>query len=308
MHVLVLGAGISGLSSAVRLFEAGHTVEIWARDRPRETTSAVAAAIWYPYRAAPADKVSRWGAVTFHELVRLAANPETGVTLREGFELFREPAGDPFWASAVPGFRRATAAELPAGYVDGYAMRLPVADMSIYLGWLEQRVTAGGANFIQRSIGHLGEARGAADVVVNCTGLGAREVAKDAEVFGVRGQVQVVNAPQVSSFFIDDLTTTYIIPRVCDVVLGGTADEYVEENVVDPAAAASIRERCAQIVSGLEGAPVIANRVGIRPCRPAIRLEREVVDGIRVVHNYGHGGAGVTLSWGCADDVAALVG
>ena len=53
-RVIVVGAGVIGLSCAVRLLEAGHRVDVLARDLPRETTSAVAAAIWYPYRAWPA--------------------------------------------------------------------------------------------------------------------------------------------------------------------------------------------------------------------------------------------------------------
>ncbi len=66
MRVIVVGAGVVGLTSAVRLLEAGHRVDVVARDLPLETTSAVAAAIWYPYRALPRDKVTSLG----HDVVR----------------------------------------------------------------------------------------------------------------------------------------------------------------------------------------------------------------------------------------------
>lgn len=98
-----------------------------------------------------------------------------------------------------------------------------------------------------------------------------------------------------------------IIPRLSSVVLGGTADENVEDMNVDVEAAASIRDRCIQLVPELAGAKPLADRVGIRPCRSTVRLELEWVQGCRVVHNYGHGGSGVTLSWGCAADVVALL-
>jgi D-amino-acid oxidase len=94
---------------------------------------------------------------------------------------------------------------------------------------------------------------------------------------------------------------------VSDVVLGGTADERVDDATLDPTTAAALRRRCEALVPELEGAEVVADRVGIRPCRSAVRLEAESVDGVRVVHNYGHGGSGVTLSWGCAEEVVALV-
>ena len=59
-RVIVVGAGVVGLSCAVRLLEAGHRVDVVARDLPLETTSAVAAALWYPYRALPQDRVTAW--------------------------------------------------------------------------------------------------------------------------------------------------------------------------------------------------------------------------------------------------------
>ena len=60
MHLRVLGCGVSGLSSGIRLLEAGHSVELWARELPPHTTSDVAAAVWYPYRAFPQDRVNVW--------------------------------------------------------------------------------------------------------------------------------------------------------------------------------------------------------------------------------------------------------
>ena len=306
MQIVVIGAGVSGLSSALRLVEAGHAVHVCARQRPHETTSAVAAAIWYPYRAEPAGRVRDWAGVTLHEFVRLSADRSTGIVMRDGLELFRDPVDDPPWASVVPGFRRPVRDELPSGYADGYAMRLPVIDMSIYLGWLERRVLAAGAGFIERTIDSLGEMSGEADLVVNCTGLGARDLCHDQELFGVRGQIIVVEASDVSEFRFDEATVTYIIPRLHDVVLGGTAEEHVYDTRVDEASAASIRAHCGRLIPLLSNAPARAHKVGIRPCRASVRLELERLDGMPVVHNYGHGGAGVTLSWGCADEVASL--
>ena len=284
MRVIVIGAGVSGLSSAIRLLEAGQDVEIVAREAPAQTTSAVAAAIWYPYRAAPAERMLTWGSATY-----------------------REPAPDPWWAATVSGFRHARPDELPEGFADGYRMRLPVADMSIYLGWLEREVLRLGGRITRRTVERIADLADTAEVVVNCAGLGARELVGDRSLFGVRGQVSVVDAPDVSRFVFDQSAMTVVIPRVSDVVIGVTAEEQVEEVAVDPSVATALRTRAAQLVPTLATARVLADRAGIRPCRPTIRLEREVVDGLPLVHNYGHGGAGVTLSWGCANEVARLV-
>jgi D-amino-acid oxidase len=69
--------------------------------------------------------------------------------------------------------------------------------------------------------------------------------------------------------------------------------------------AEAIRERCIALVPALKDATVLEHKVGLRPGRKEVRLELEPLANNRaVIHNYGHGGAGFTLSWGCAAEVA----
>jgi D-amino-acid oxidase len=94
-----------------------------------------------------------------------------------------------------------------------------------------------------------------------------------------------------------------VIPRRNEVLLGGSA-VLVDPDAVHaplPAITARILDRCR--ASGFDPGAVLYERVGLRPIRPEVRLEREG----RIVHNYGHGGAGYTLSWGCAEDVVKAV-
>jgi D-amino-acid oxidase len=126
----------------------------------------------------------------------------------------------------------------------------------------------------------------------------------------VRGQVVVVDQAGIDEWIVDDgdgPVLTYVVPRVDDVVVGGTAEEGVDDLAVDPATAEGILDRATALVPALAGARVLGHKVGLRPARPTVRLEVEGRDGRTVVHCYGHGGAGVTLSWGCAADVTALV-
>src|SRR5690242_17892640 len=99
--VLVLGAGVIGLTTAAVLQDAGLRVEIWTRDDPLATTSAVAAAIWYPYLAEPRDRVQRWAAATFAKLRELAEDPATGVTMLRAIEVLAHPEPEPFWGAAA---------------------------------------------------------------------------------------------------------------------------------------------------------------------------------------------------------------
>ena len=299
-RVVVVGAGVVGLSCAIRLLESGHRVDVVARDLPRETTSAVAAAIWYPYRALPQDRVTAWAARsygTFDDLARSA--PESGVRLTPGTEVFRTPQPEPWWRSAVPSLERVV--DLPDGYADGWGFSAPVVDMSVYLGWLAKRLDSLGGTLTRLNLRDL--PRGA-DLVVNCSGLGARLLGGDRSVVPVRGQVVYLEQVGLDRWWLDSPGPTYVVPREHDIVVGGTAEEGDWSRTPSPELARGILERATRLVPALREAKVLRHKVGLRPVRPAVRLER--ID--EVIHCYGHGGAGVTLSWGCADEVAAIAG
>jgi D-amino-acid oxidase len=311
MRVAVVGAGISGLTCALRLREAGHEVEVVTAAPAAHTTSAVAAALWYPYRALPREAVTRWSAVTYEVLVALSAVPDAGVRLRTGRELLRDRQPDPWWRDAVPALERVPVAELPPGYRDGYLLRVPVVDMSVHLPWLVRRLAAVGVQLRTQHLTDLAGASATADVVVDCAGLGARALAHDHALVPVRGQVVVVEQVGIEQWLLaqeDDEALTYVVPRERTVVLGGTAQAGVTSLEPDPPTAAAVLDRCTTLVPALRGARVLEHKVGLRPVRPAVRLEAGLLDdGRPVVHDYGHGGAGVTLSYGCASDVVDLV-
>jgi len=306
-RVVVVGAGVIGLTSAVRLAEAGHEVGVLARDLPHESTSAVAAALWYPYLAAPQDRVTAWAARSYDVFGELAADPATGVRMQSGTELFRSPKPDPWWGTAVSSLRRVTPTDgLPTGYVDGWTFVAPVIEMPTYLDWLVARLAALGGTLTRMTLGGLAPTGdGRADVVVDAAGLGARLFAGDRSVVPVRGQVVVVEQVGLREWWLDTdgPMPTYVVPRTNDIVVGGTEEHGEWSRTPDPATACAILERATALVPALSGAKVLRHKVGLRPARPSVRLER--VGG--VVHCYGHGGAGVTLSWGCAEEVVELV-
>jgi D-amino-acid oxidase len=307
-RVVVLGAGVVGLSCAVRLQEAGHRVDVLARDLPLESTSAVAAAIWYPYRAFPYQRVTAWSAATYLELARLAQDTDSGIRMVEGTELHRHPAADPWWRSAVPALIRVTGT--PAPFVDGWSFRTPVVEMPVYLRRLTTRLLDAGGTLTRMALTGLPDT---APVVVNATGLGARLMAEDPSVQPVRGQVLHVEQFGLDRWWLDADGPTYVVPRSRDVVVGGTDEEGDWSRTPDQRTAGEILDRAAVLVPELAHAKVLRHKVGLRPARPTVRVEEERARGRdgeprRVVHCYGHGGAGVTLSWGCAEEVAALVG
>ena len=309
--VTVVGAGVVGLSCGVRLAEAGHDVEVVTRDLPAATTSAVAGGLWLPYRAQPAERVTAWARATYDALRRLHQDaPAAGVLLRDGVLLSREPAAEPTWLAGLRDLVDARTVARPApGYGHGTALRVPVVDVPRYLPYLLARLERAGGRLRVAALPRLPDA----GVVVDCTGLAARELAGDRDVRAVRGQVVVLDNPGLTRWLVDehevDGELTYVLPRTDDVVVGGSATERDEDLQVRPELAARILARAHRLVPELRGARVRAHRVGLRPARSAVRLEAVPAAGGTgvVVHCYGHGGAGVTLSWGCADDVLGEV-
>lgn len=299
-RVLVVGAGVVGLTCAIRLLEAGHRVDVLARDLPLETTSAVAAALWYPYRALPRERVTAWARTSYDVLGALAAgSPESGVRVLPGTEVFERSAPDPWWRDAVPDLARESS--LPEGWCDGWTFRSPVVDMAVHLPWLAERVRELGGTVTRLVLRGLPRGEG---VVVDCSGLGARLLAGDRSVAPVRGQVVHVEQWGLERWWLDAAGPTYVVPRGGVVVVGGTDEEGDWSRTPDPSLAQALLRRASRLVPELRSARVVGHRVGLRPVRPAVRLER-VGD---VVHCYGHGGAGVTLAWGCAEEVVRLVG
>jgi D-amino-acid oxidase len=304
---VVVGCGVIGLTAAICLQEAGLDAGIVAAELPPGTTSGVAAAIWYPYKAYPEDRVLYWGSRTFEVFEELSGDPESGVLMREGVEIWRQPVPDLWWSGAVPGVRRCKEDELPPGYLDGHAFGAPIVEMPIYLEYLMDRFGAAGGSVQRRTLSSLHEVD--ADVVVNCVGLGARDLVDDVSMEPIRGQIVRVRNPGIGRFVLDEDNpegVTYIVPRSGDCILGGTAEEGAWDLEPDPETAARILRRCTHLEPRLTGVEVLEHRVGLRPGRPEIRLERE--DGpIPRIHNYGHGGSGITLSWGCAEETIRLV-
>lgn len=313
----MIGAGVAGLSTAICLAEAGLRVVIMAAEPPERTTSAVAGAIWGPHLVEDSDRVSRWCADTLRTLAGLAGQPGTGVRLASGVQATRIPDSTPDWPAALAtldgGPRPCAAAGLPAGFAAGWRYTAPVLSMPVYLGYLAGRFRQAGGELRIGAVTSLAEAAAAtpAPVLVNCTGTSAHHLVPDPAVTPYRGQVVVADNPGLTDFFIGlpgaGHELVYVFPHAGRVVLGGTEVGGDWSAEPDPGTARRILRDCAAVDPRLATARVIEHRVGFRPARPQVRLAAENSGGRLLVHNYGHGGAGVTLSWGCAREVASLV-
>jgi D-amino-acid oxidase len=311
-EVVVVGAGVIGLTTAIRLQQAGAQVTVVTADEPRDTVSALAAAVWYPSHTDGDERSFDWSRRGYDELTDQAAHGVPGVVLRPTRMLLRRTTSRPWWAPAVPDFREVPA---PPGYTGEWNFTVPSVEMLPYLDWLVEQFVAGGGRLHHQAIDLFEDVDPQASIVVNATGLAAFLLAGDAAVRPARGQiVRVVNPGLHVSIRDEDDPSgmVYIHPRSRDVVLGGTFEPDVYDTTVHEDTSRFIIRRCVALVPELAGASVIDHVAGLRPARDGGARVAEQPGGLRsgqrLIHNYGHGGAGVTMAWGCADEIVRLAG
>jgi D-amino-acid oxidase len=321
-RIAIIGAGVSGLTCGVVLAEHGYRTAIFAKDIGQQTTSSVAAAVWFPYHVEPAERVIPLALETYQVLLDLARFPESGVSIIESRQFLRTGEIEiPDWAIPLGAQRLSSVATglwpvkdyaQPGGYSfkSGFSLRVPLMDTTIYLDYLAARfLKAGGEINANVHFKNLEEVDSKSDLVINCAGIGARELVRDHDLEPHRGQVAIVPGIEGLSCAIvcDDEPLMYAIPRAKDCVFGGT--NTISDNLVaDPATTHQIVAECSGVLN-IERPRVLVERVGLRPFRRSgVRLERDRLrDSRSVIHNYGHGGAGFTLSWGCARQVLEAV-
>jgi D-amino-acid oxidase len=322
-QVAIVGAGVSGLTCAVLFAERGFRTAIFAKETGQQTTSAAAAALWFPYDAEPADAVIAWALATYETLTGLSFDARTGVSMIELCQFSRAcEVQIPAWAIPLGAHRLSPSAVVNAvcavpnrphadcyGFKSGFALKVPLMDTTIYLDYLASRFrTAGGSITANVRFEKPEDVGDEFDLVINCAGMGARDLARDVDLEPHRGQVAIVpkNDNLFCAIVCDDPPLMYAIPRTNDCVFGGT-NEISDERDIDPTATSRIVAECSRALN-INNPRVLAERVGLRPFRKSgVRLERDrLSDGRTVVHNYGHGGSGFTLSWGCAEDVLRL--
>jgi D-amino-acid oxidase len=307
VDAVVVGAGVAGLTTAIALAETGLATRVLTASPPPGTTSAAAGAIWGPVLCGPPDRCREWARIGLSVLSGLVGEPAAAVRQVSGRQVSREPASPPDWMELLPGGARiCSPAELPDGFATGWRYTAPVVTMPPYLDYLRARYEAAGGTISVGQVSSLASLD--APIVVNCSGIGARELVPDLSVVPVRGQVVVVRNPGIEEFYIDHTLHgydyVYMFPHGDVVLLGGTAEEGAWDWPARPSVSERILRDCTAVDPRLRGAEVVAHRVGLRPVRPTVRLEAEPLPGGGVLwHNYGHGGGGVTLSWGCAREI-----
>ncbi|XP_066436631.1 D-aspartate oxidase [Eleutherodactylus coqui] len=322
IQVAVIGGGLVGLSTALCITESlPHcTVTVISEKFSPNTTGDVAAGCLIPhtYSGTSLHQQIAWFKETFDYLFKIANSSEAGeagIHLISGWQIFKSPPKETytFWWQIVLGFRLMNETELVKfpSHTFGQAFTTLKCQASQYLPWMEKRIKSNGGCLESRKVKNVWDLHGTYDVVVNCSGLGSRDLFGDQSIYPVKGQVVEVNAPWIKHFIRDGDGNTYIYPGISGVTLGGTRqkdDWSFFPNVQD---SKGILDRCCHLEPSLHGVPIIQEKVGLRPTRSGLRIEKDLLNKnnlqLPVIHNYGHGGGGFSNHWGTAKTATKLL-
>jgi len=309
--IAIIGRGVIGLTCAEIFLENGFNVHIFSKDDHESTASMGAGAYWWPHKAYPAKRVAKWAKTTFLKYKTLSSDKNTGVIMHLHHRICSIEDETTYALDLIDKWSSFDATILGIDTSNSYSAEVPLIDVSIYMPWLEKRVAILGAVFHIKELQSIRDLAGEYTVVINCSGLGAKSLANDDEVYPIRGQIVKLEKPKKLDTSFRHVTSTssltLILPRFNDCVLGGTSLENSYSTVVDENITNEIIERCSQIVPELRNSKILSTNTALRPGRKSVRLESEVYDGRIVIHNYGHGGSGYTVSYGCAEEVYKLV-
>lgn len=315
VDICVVGGGVIGLTTALALLEDGFThVRVVAKSFD-DTTSHIAGAVWLPFTVGGDDAlVKRWSKATWDWLEHLmVTHGQANVGIHRIGGYHYNEKSTPSWADDVDDYRRMSETELKQCEIDahsGIRYKTLFVNPNIMLNWLSNRIKSLGGRFHIQDVQSLDDIN--ADIVINCTGLAARYLANDLSVGPVRGQIVKLYAPHVREFYqcVGD-NFLYVLPRPGgEVICGGTVQPGNWDTTPRASDAAQILARCTKICPDLRKAEVLGTWAGLRPKRDGgVRLARDArksSTGAFVIHNYGHGGSGWTIPWGCAQDLLGL--
>ena len=306
--IAIVGAGISGLSRAYLLSGKNYDITVFAKEFSPDITSNRAAAFWFPYHIRNDKRGIEWCRKSYAFYKKLSSDASTGISMKQLIKVLREGVieEEPVWIEFMPegACKVIPKEQLQPGIIKGYDVLVPLIETQIFLPYLHGLLQQRNISFERKLIHDFNELS-AFDIIINCTALGARELCADMSLIPVRGQVALIETNTDLPIYLDNETPLYIVPRKDAMIVGGTYEENIFEEATESKTIERILNNAYEVFPEFRQHKLIGSWAGLRPYRSEVRVEHEA--GTNIIHNYGHGGSGFTLAFGCADEVRLLV-
>jgi D-amino-acid oxidase len=306
--IAIIGAGISGLSCAYLLSKKNYSITVFAKAFSPDITSNRAAAFWFPYHIRNDKRGIEWSKKSYEFYKALSANASTGISMKQLIKVLRENVveEEPVWIDFMPegSCNIIPKEKLKPGIAKAYDVLVPLIETQIFLPYLQQLLKEKNVVFEQGTVENFSELS-SFDIILNCTGLGSRKLCNDASVIPVRGQVGLIETKTEMPIYLDNEMPLYLVPRKDAMIVGGTYEENIFDETTEPKTIEHLLNNAYSVFPELKNQKIIGSWAGLRPYRSEVRVEHEA--GTNIIHNYGHGGSGFTLAFGCAEEIIKLV-
>jgi D-amino-acid oxidase len=305
--IAIIGSDISGLSCAYLLCEKGYDITVIAKAFSPNITSNRAAAFWFPYHIRNDKRGVSWAQKSYSFYEQLSADASTGISMKQLIKVLRENTEEeePIWVDFIPkgALKKVPEKDLAADVAIAYDVTVPLIETQIFLPYLKSYVSAKNVKFVEREINSFDEVKNDFDFVINCSALGSQKLCNDKSIIPVRGQVALIETRTDFPIYLDNEKPLYLVPRKDAMIIGGTYEENLYEEKTESSTIEKILNTAYEVFPELKQQKVIGSWAGLRPYRPTVRVEKEN----NIIHDYGHGGSGFTIAFGCADEVMKLV-
>jgi D-amino-acid oxidase len=305
--IAIIGSGISGLSCAYLLCEKNYDITVIAKAFSPDITSNRAAAFWFPYHIRNDKRGVGWAKKSYDFYEELSADASTGISMKQLIKVLRENTEEeePVWVDFIPkgACKKVPEKDLAQGVAVAYDVTVPLIETQIFLPYLKNYVAEKNVKFVEREIYDFNELNDEYDFIINCSALGARKLCKDDSIIPVRGQVALIETRTDFPIYLDNEKPLYLVPRKDAMIVGGTYEENMYEEKTEPSTIQQILDNAYAVFPDLTQQKVIGSWAGLRPYRPTVRVEKEN----NIIHNYGHGGSGFTIAFGCAGEVVKML-
>jgi D-amino-acid oxidase len=305
--VAIIGSGISGLSCAYLLCEKDYDIEVIAKAFSPNITSNRAAAFWFPYHIRNDKRGVSWAQKSYSFYEQLSADASTGISMKQLVKVLRENEieEEPIWVDFIPkgACKKIPEKDLAPGVEVAYDVTVPLIETQIFLPYLKNYVSERNVKFTEREINNFDELKNDYDFIINCTALGSQKLCNDKSIIPVRGQVALIETRTDFPIYLDNEKPLYLVPRKDAMIVGGTYEENTFEEKTEPSTIQKILDNAYEVFPELKQQKVIGSWAGLRPYRPTVRVEKEN----NIIHNYGHGGSGFTIAFGCAGEVVKMI-
>lgn len=312
-NIVVVGAGVIGMTVAIKMLEQNYSVTIISKDEPFATNSDAAVATWHPpsNRRPLLQKLCLASLPKFKELSQVKGSGVRWVSIVKYMKNKSALKENP-WLKQVMGPQ-----EIPQAAIESeqFPFRLmvhvPLADVNIYRPFLYDKFKKLGGKFEQRKISNFDELDGKFDAIINCAGWETKFLLDDKRVHPIRGQTVTLEVPtsykDPISFSIGHLNAYATFrPESLDCVIGTTYKVNDSKTAISEKEKEDIIAKVSKFFPDLKNLKIKQDKVGLRCGRWDVCIKSQWLNKSLIAHCYGHNSSGFSASWASADEVLKL--